>query len=104
LIERVFREQRGRVLVEMADYVRHFDLAEESTQEPFATALRLPRPIAPISGWVVSVAEVPIGRVERPLRHGCLRQHADPSRAPEDEIAIAADPGRVAVIAVATVL
>lgn len=40
---------------------RRFDLAEESTQEAFAIALRLPATIATIIGWVVSVAEVPIG-------------------------------------------
>lgn len=40
---------------------RRFDLAEESTQEAFAIALRLPGTIATISGWVVAVAEVPIG-------------------------------------------
>jgi hypothetical protein len=40
---------------------RRFDLAEESTQEAFAIALRLPGTTATISGWVVSVAQVPIG-------------------------------------------
>jgi hypothetical protein len=42
--------------------------------------------------------------VERPLRHGYRYQHADPPRARRGRVAIAADPGRVPVIAVATVL
>ena len=45
----------------MVGYVGDFDLAEESTQEAFAIALRLPGTTATIGGWVVSVAEVPIG-------------------------------------------
>ena len=51
MIERVFRERWGRVLASMVGYVGDFDLAEESTQEAFAIALRLPGTIATISGW-----------------------------------------------------
>ena len=61
MIERVFRERWRRVLASMVGYVGDFDLAEESTQEAFAIALRLPGTIATISGWVFSVAQVPIG-------------------------------------------
>ena len=61
LIERVFRERWRRVLASMVGYVGDFDLAEESTQEAFAIALRLPATTATISGWVFSVAQVPIG-------------------------------------------
>jgi RNA polymerase sigma-70 factor (ECF subfamily) len=100
LIERVFRERWRRVLASMVDYVGDFDLVEESTHEAFAIALRLPGTTATI----VSVAPGPDRRVERPLRHGCRHQHADPPRAPRGRVAIAADPGRVAVIAAATVL
>jgi hypothetical protein len=57
LIERVFRERWGRVLASMVGYVGDFDLAEESTQEAFAIALRLPGTTATI----VSVTQVPIG-------------------------------------------
>ena len=60
LIERVFRERWRRVLASMVGYVGDFDLAEESTQEAFAIALRLPGTTATISGWVFSVAQVPI--------------------------------------------
>ncbi len=42
MIERVFRERWGRVLASMVGCVGDFDLAEESTREAFAIALRLP--------------------------------------------------------------
>lgn len=57
MIERVFREQRGRVLASIVGYVGDSILLEESTQETFAIALRLPGTTATI----VSVAQVPIG-------------------------------------------
>jgi RNA polymerase sigma-70 factor (ECF subfamily) len=38
VLEEVFREQWGRVLAYMVGYLRDFDLAEEATQEAFATA------------------------------------------------------------------
>ncbi|MGO9752303.1 MAG: hypothetical protein ACLP8S_26960 [Solirubrobacteraceae bacterium] len=57
MIERVFRERWGRVLASIVGNVGDFDLAEESTQEAFAIALRLPGTTATI----VSVAQVPIG-------------------------------------------
>jgi RNA polymerase sigma-70 factor (ECF subfamily) len=38
VLEQVFREQWGRVLAYMVGYLRDFDLAEEATQEAFATA------------------------------------------------------------------
>ncbi len=49
MIERVFREQWGRVLASMVGYVGDFDLAEESTQKAFAITLRLPATTATIS-------------------------------------------------------
>jgi len=61
LIERVFRERWRRVLASLVGNVGDFDLAEESTQEAFAIALRLPGTTATISGWVFPVAQVPIG-------------------------------------------
>jgi len=57
LIERVFRERWGRVLASVVGYVGDFDLAEESTQEAFAIALRLPG----TTGRSSRVALVPIG-------------------------------------------
>ncbi len=44
------------MLASLVGYVGDFDLAEESTQEAFAIALRLPGTTATISGWVFSVA------------------------------------------------
>jgi RNA polymerase sigma-70 factor (ECF subfamily) len=38
VLERVFREQWGRVLAYLVGYLRDFDLAEEAAQEAFATA------------------------------------------------------------------
>jgi hypothetical protein len=45
----------------LVGYVGDFDLAEESTQDAFAIALRLPGTTATISGSVFSVAQVPSG-------------------------------------------
>jgi len=104
LIERLFRERWGRVLASIVGNVGDFDLAEESTQEAFAIALRLPGTTATINGWVFSMAQGPERGVERPRRDGSRHQHADPPRARRGRVAIAADPGRVPVIAVATVL
>ena len=55
MIERLFRERRRRV-ASIVGNVGDFELAEESTQEAFAIALRLPGTTATI----VSVAQVPI--------------------------------------------
>ena len=52
---------------------------------------------------VVSAAQVPIGGSNAGSGRGCRHEHADPSRARRARVAIAADPGRVAVTAVATV-
>ena len=49
------------MLASLVGNVGDFDLAEESTQEAFAIALRLPGTTATISGWVFPVAQVPIG-------------------------------------------
>jgi RNA polymerase sigma-70 factor (ECF subfamily) len=59
LIEEVFREHWGRVLAAVIGYLGDFDLAEEVTQEAFATAAeRWPREGMPSSpgGWLVATA------------------------------------------------
>ena len=81
MIERVFRERWRRVLASLVGNVGDFDLAEESTQEAFAIALRLPGTTATISGWVFPVAQVPIG-VERPIPAPTKPTHRGPA---EDE-------------------
>ncbi|MET0128424.1 MAG: RNA polymerase subunit sigma-24, partial [Solirubrobacterales bacterium] len=38
MIEQVFRDEWGRVLAHLIGFLGDFDLAEEATQEAFATA------------------------------------------------------------------
>ena len=99
MIERVFREQWGRVLACMVGLVGDFDLAEESTQKAFAITLRLPATTATISRRVFPVAQVPTG-VERPLPAPTSRPTAGPPRTSSHSNR----PRRVRVIAVAAEL
>jgi RNA polymerase sigma-70 factor, ECF subfamily len=59
LIERVFREHWSRVLAYMIGLLGDFDLAEEATQEAFATAAarwaRDGQPANPL-GWLIATA------------------------------------------------
>jgi RNA polymerase sigma-70 factor (ECF subfamily) len=58
-IERVFREQRGRVLAALVGYLGDFDLAEDAVQDAFAVAAeRWPRDGTPANpgGWLVATA------------------------------------------------
>jgi RNA polymerase sigma-70 factor (ECF subfamily) len=58
-MERLFREQWGRVLAVLVGYLGDFDLAEDATQEAFAAAVeRWPREGTPASpgGWLVATA------------------------------------------------
>jgi RNA polymerase sigma-70 factor, ECF subfamily len=57
LIERVFREQWGRVLAALVGFLGDFDLAEEACQEAFAIAAeRWPRDGTPANplGWLIA--------------------------------------------------
>jgi RNA polymerase sigma-70 factor, ECF subfamily len=59
ILERAFREQRGRVLAALIGFLGDFDLAEEATQEAFAIAAeRWPRYGAPANPgtWLVTTA------------------------------------------------
>src|SRR6202035_125041 len=59
LIERIFREQWGRVLAALVGYLGDFDLAEDAAQEAFAVAAeRWPRDGMPANpgGWLVATA------------------------------------------------
>jgi len=59
LLERVFRDEWGRVLASLVGFLGDFDLAEESAQEAFAVAAeRWPRDGAPASpgAWLVTTA------------------------------------------------
>ncbi len=58
-IERAFREHWGRVLAALIGFLGDFDLAEEATQEAFATAAhRWPHDGAPANpaGWLIATA------------------------------------------------
>jgi len=71
-IEKFYREQSGRILATVIGLVGDFDLAEEATQEAFATALeQWPREGMPDNprAWVVSVARhKAIDRIRRRTR------------------------------------
>lgn len=59
ILERVFREQRGRVLAALIGFLGDFDLAEEAVSEAFAIAAeRWPRDGAPSNpgAWLVTTA------------------------------------------------
>ena len=59
MLEHVFREQWGRVLASMVGFLGDFDLAEEATQEAFATASeRWPRDGEPANpgAWLIATA------------------------------------------------
>src|SRR5271155_5657092 len=59
LIERVFRDQWGRVLAALIGFLGDFDLAEEAAQEAFAIAAeRWPRDGTPANpgGWLLTTA------------------------------------------------
>lgn len=59
LIERLFREESGRILATLIRLLRDFELAEEAMQEAFATALATwPSAGVPASprAWIVSTA------------------------------------------------
>jgi RNA polymerase sigma-70 factor (ECF subfamily) len=60
VIERVFREEWGRVLASLVGFLGDFDLAEEATQEALATAAeRWPREGYPRNpgAWLVTTAQ-----------------------------------------------
>ena len=59
LLERVFREQWGRVLASLVGFLGDIELAEDAAQEAFATAAeRWPRDGAPPNptGWLITTA------------------------------------------------
>ncbi len=71
-IEKFYHEQFGRILATVISLVSDFDLAEEATQEAFATALeQWPREGMPTNprAWIVSVARhKAIDRIRRRTR------------------------------------
>jgi RNA polymerase sigma-70 factor (ECF subfamily) len=90
LIERVFREQWGRVLAALVGYLGDFDLAEEAVQEAFAVAAeRWPRegPPANPAGWLVATARNrAIDRIRRDRTLSAKYRLLDASPAMVDEM------------------
>jgi RNA polymerase sigma-70 factor (ECF subfamily) len=90
LIERVFREQWGRVLASMVGYVGDFDLAEESTQEAFAIAAerwaRDGEPANPVAWLVTTARNRAIDRVRRERTLAAKTRLLDIAESVEDEM------------------
>ena len=58
-LDRIFRDQRGRVLAALIGFLGDFDLAEEATQDAFAiAAARWPRDGTPSNpgAWLITTA------------------------------------------------
>jgi len=90
LIERVFREQWGRVLACMVGIVGDFDLAEESTQEAFAIAVqrwaRDGEPDNPVAWLVATARNRAIDRVRRERTLAAKTRLLDVAAAAEDQM------------------
>jgi RNA polymerase sigma-70 factor, ECF subfamily len=90
LIDRVFREQWGRVLASMVGYVGDFDLAEESTQEAFAIAAerwaRDGEPANPVAWLVTTARNRAIDRVRRERTFAAKTRLLDIAESVEDEM------------------
>lgn len=75
MIERVFREEWGRVLASLVGFLGDFDLAEEACQEAFAIAAeRWPRDGTPVNprAWLVATARN--GAIDRLRRQRTLTE------------------------------
>jgi RNA polymerase sigma-70 factor (ECF subfamily) len=90
LIERVFREEWGRVLASLIGYLGDFDLAEEAAQEAFAIAAeRWPREGEPTNpgAWLVTTARNrAIDRIRRDRTLAEKTKLLDSPTAVEDEV------------------
>jgi RNA polymerase sigma-70 factor (ECF subfamily) len=90
LIERVFREQWGRVLASMVGLVGDFDLAEESTQEAFAIAAerwaRDGEPANPVAWLVTTARNRAIDRLRRERTLAVKTRLLDVAESVEDEV------------------
>jgi RNA polymerase sigma-70 factor, ECF subfamily len=96
LIERVFREQWGRVLASMVGFVGDFDLAEESTQEAFAIAAerwaRDGEPANPVAWLVRTARNRAIDRLRRERTLSVKTRLLDVAESVEDEMSESAIP------------
>jgi len=89
-LDRVFREQWGRVLAALIGFLGDFDLAEEATQEAFAIAAeRWPREGIPSSpgSWLVTTARNrAVDRLRRDRTLAAKARLLDVREAVEDEM------------------
>jgi DNA-directed RNA polymerase specialized sigma24 family protein len=89
-LERVFREEWGRVLAALIGFLGDFDVAEEATQEAFAIAAeRWPREGIPASprAWLVTAARNrAIDRIRRDRTLASKLRLLDVPEAMEDEM------------------
>ena len=96
MIERVFREERGRVLAALIGVLGDFDVAEDALQDAVAVAVeRWPREGTPANpaGWLVAVARN--RAIDRIRREQTLRRKTEllarAQRLPDDEEAVIPD-------------
>jgi RNA polymerase sigma-70 factor (ECF subfamily) len=91
LIERVFREQWGRVLASLVGFLGDFELAEEAAQEAFAAAAeRWPRdgvPANPAAWLIVTGKRRAIDRIRREQRQPpAMPLPTEPSAFPDERL------------------
>jgi RNA polymerase sigma-70 factor (ECF subfamily) len=89
-LERVFRDEWGRVLAGLIGYLGDFDLAEEAAQEAFAAAAeRWPREGTPSNprAWLTTTARNrAIDRIRRDRTHAEKLRQLDVPETTEDEV------------------
>jgi len=89
-LERVFRDEWGRVLAGLIGYLGDFDLAEEAAQEAFAAAAeRWPREGEPSNprAWLTTTARNrAIDRIRRDRTYAEKLRQLDVAEATEDEV------------------
>jgi RNA polymerase sigma-70 factor, ECF subfamily len=90
LIDRVFREQWGRVLASMVGFLGDFDLAEESTQEAFAIAAerwaRDGEPANPVAWLVTTARNRAIDKLRRERTLAVKTRLLDVAESVEDDV------------------
>jgi RNA polymerase sigma-70 factor (ECF subfamily) len=90
VLERVFRDEWGRVLASLIGFLGDFDLAEEAAQEAFATAAeRWPRDGTPTNprAWLTTTARNrAVDRIRRDRTHAEKVRLLEAPEATEDEM------------------
>src|SRR5438067_9214003 len=90
ILDRVFRDEWGRVLAALIGFLGDFDLAEEAAQEAFAAAAeRWPRDGTPANprAWLVTTARNrAIDRIRRDRTLAAKTRLLDAPQATEDDV------------------